>query len=50
MPFFQYKAVKPAGEIQEGVLEAASAASAVARIQEMGFIPIRAEESGGAKG
>jgi general secretion pathway protein F len=41
--------VNPAGEIQEGVLEAASAASAVARIQEMGFIPIRAEEAGVAK-
>ena len=49
MPFFQYKAVSPAGEVQEGVLEAASAASAVARIQEMGFIPIRAEEAGVVK-
>src|SRR5262249_37370661 len=49
LPFFQYKAVNPAGEVQEGVLEAASAASAVARIQEMGFIPIRAEEAGAAK-
>ena len=49
LPFFQYKAVNPAGEIQEGVLEAASAASAVARIQEMGFIPIRAEEAGAAQ-
>ncbi len=49
MPFFQYKAVTPAGEVQEGVLEASSAKAAVARIQEMGFIPIRAEEAGGAK-
>jgi general secretion pathway protein F len=49
LPFYQYKAVNPAGEIQEGVLEAASAASAVARIQEMGFIPIRADEAGAAK-
>ena len=49
MPFFQYKAVNPSGEVQEGVLEAASAQSAVARIQEMGFIPIRAEEAGAAK-
>ncbi len=49
MPFFQYKAVNSSGEVQEGVLEAASAASAVARIQEMGFIPIRAEEAGAAK-
>jgi general secretion pathway protein F len=49
LPFFQYKAVNTSGEVQEGVLEAASAASAVARIQEMGFIPIRAEEAGAAK-
>ncbi|MGZ5072136.1 MAG: type II secretion system F family protein [Usitatibacter sp.] len=49
MPFFQYKAVTAAGEVQEGVLEAASTASAVARLQDMGFIPIRAEEAGAAK-
>jgi general secretion pathway protein F len=49
VPFYQYKAVNPAGEVQEGVLEAASASGAVARIQEMGFIPIRAEEAGAAK-
>ncbi len=49
MPFFQYKAVNPAGEVQEGVLEASSTSAAVARIQAMGFIPIRAEESGAVK-
>ena len=49
MPFYQYKAVNPAGEVQEGVLEASSTTAAVARIQAMGFIPIRAEESGAAK-
>ena len=49
MPFFQYKAVSPAGEVQEGVLEAASPGAAVARIQAMGFIPIRAEEAGAAR-
>lgn len=49
MPFFQYKAVTPTGEVQEGVLEASSTATAVARLQEMGFIPIRAEEAGAAK-
>ncbi len=46
MPFFQYKAVAPTGEVQEGVLEAASHPGAIARLQEMGFIPIRAEEAG----
>ena len=49
MPFFQYKAVTPGGEIQEGVLEASSTPMAVARLQEMGFIPIRAVEAGAAK-
>jgi general secretion pathway protein F len=49
LAFFQYKAVTPAGEVQEGVLEASSPKAAVARLQEMGFIPIRAEEAGTAK-
>src|SRR5258706_2348105 len=48
MPFFQYKAVSPGGEIQEGVLEASSTPAAVARLQEMGLIPIRAIEAGAA--
>jgi general secretion pathway protein F len=46
MPFFKYKAVSSAGEVQEGVLEATSSAAAVARVQSMGLIPIRAEEAG----
>jgi general secretion pathway protein F len=50
MPFYQYKAVTPAGEVQEGVLEAGSHPGAVARLQEMGFIPIRAEEASAARG
>jgi general secretion pathway protein F len=45
MPFFKYKAVSGAGEVQEGVLEATSSAAAVARVQAMGLIPIRAEEA-----
>ena len=49
MPFFQYKAVTPGGEVQEGVLEASTAQNAVARLQQMGLIPIRAEEAGAAK-
>jgi general secretion pathway protein F len=49
VPFFQYKAVTAAGEVQEGVLEASTSKAAVARLQEMGFIPIRAEEAGTAK-
>ena len=49
MPFYQYKAVSPAGEVQEGVLEASSTPAAIARLQEMGLIPIRAAEAGGGK-
>ena len=49
MPFYQYKAVSPTGEVQEGVLEASSTPAAVARLQSMGMIPIRAEEAGAAK-
>ena len=49
MPFFQYKAVTPGGEVQEGVLEASTTQGAVARLQQMGLIPIRAEEAGVAK-
>jgi general secretion pathway protein F len=48
VPFFQYKAVTPTGEVQEGVLEALDSRAAIARLQDMGFIPIRAEEAGGA--
>lgn len=48
MPFYQYKAVSPAGEVQEGVLEASSTPAAVARLQEMGLIPIRAQEANAA--
>ncbi len=48
MPFFQYKAVTPAGEIKEGVLEASNDSMAIARVRDMGFIPIRAEAAGAA--
>jgi general secretion pathway protein F len=50
MPFFKYKAVSSAGEVQEGVLEAATSSAAVARVQSMGLIPIRAEEAGAGGG
>jgi general secretion pathway protein F len=49
LPFFQYKAVNSAGEVQEGVLEAAATQGAVARLQQMGLIPIRVDEAGAAK-
>lgn len=44
MPMFQYKAVSPAGEVKEGVLEGASHANVIAHLQSTGLIPIRAAE------
>lgn len=44
MPLFQYKAATHAGEVVEGRLEADSRAALVAHLQDMGLVPIRAEE------
>jgi general secretion pathway protein F len=44
MPLFQYKAVSPAGEIQEGVLDAVSQDGVIAHLKTLGLIPIRAAE------
>lgn len=46
MPLIQYKAVSPAGEIQEGVLDAVSRDGAVAHLKSLGLIPIRTGEVG----
>ncbi len=48
MPLFQYKAVSPAGEMQEGVLDAASQDGVIAHLKTLGLIPIRAAEVNGA--
>ena len=45
MPRYRYKAVSPAGQIGEGDIMAASQPEAIARIQALGHIPIRAEEA-----
>ncbi len=50
MPLFQYKAVTPGGETQEGVLDAASQAAIMAHLKSLGLIPIRATEVGAAGG
>ncbi len=47
MPSFRYVAIDPAGQSQRGVMEAASEAEVVARLQRQGSIPIRAEQAGG---
>jgi general secretion pathway protein F len=50
MPLFQYKAVSPAGEVNEGVMDADTRHAAVERLQGMGLIPIRANEVTAASG
>jgi general secretion pathway protein F len=44
LPQFRYKAVSPAGETQEGDLDAVSHALVLERLISMGLIPIRVEE------
>lgn len=46
MPIFRYKAVSPAGEVSEGVVDALTHAAVIERLQGMGLIPIRAVEAG----
>lgn len=45
MPLFQYKAVSPTGEVQEGVLDGPNQSAVIERLQSMGLIPIRAIET-----
>lgn len=47
MPLFQYKAVSAAGEVNEGVMNAASQGAVIERLQGMNLIPIRAAELAG---
>src|SRR2546430_2239980 len=43
MASFRYVAIEPTGELARGVMEAASEAEVVARLQRQGSIPMRAE-------
>ena len=45
MPLYRYKAVASSGEAQEGEMEGLAPAVVVERLQGMGLIPIRVEES-----
>jgi len=47
VPLFQYKAVSSAGEVNEGVMDAASQGAVIERLQGMNLIPIRAAELAG---
>lgn len=50
MSLFRYKAVNPAGEVIEDEMDGADQAGVVTRLQEMGYIPIRVEETTGKTG
>ena len=43
MPSFRYTAVTAAGELSQGVMEAASEREVVSRLQRQGATPMRAE-------
>ena len=44
MPVFQYKAADVSGDVFQGEMEAANEDAVIRRLQELGHIPIRAEE------
>jgi general secretion pathway protein F len=46
MPIFEYKAVSPSGETVRGNMEAVSEAAVIAKLQEMGNIPLSANAAG----
>jgi len=48
MALYRYKAANPEGEVLEGELEARDQAAAIERLQSLGYIPIRAEETSAA--
>jgi len=48
MALFQYSAVSPSGDPLSGTIEAASAADAIAKLQDAGNIPLSAEPLGAA--
>jgi type II secretory pathway component PulF len=49
MPAFRYRALSPAGEAQQGLLDAADLDQAVDRLHNMGLVPVRLEPQGAAK-
>jgi len=50
MPQFHYKALSPAGEALDGVMEAASAEEVIAKLQDAGNIPLKAQPADEAQG
>jgi general secretion pathway protein F len=50
LPLFSYKAVSATGETQEGEMEGLARAAVVERLQAMGLIPIRVDETAAKAG
>ncbi len=50
MPQFRYKALSPAGEALDGLMEAASADEVIAKLQDAGNIPLKALPADQAQG
>jgi len=49
MPAFRYRALSPAGEAQQGLLDASDLDQAVERLHNMGLVPVRLEPQGAQK-
>ncbi len=49
MPAFRYRALSPAGEAQQGLLDASDLDQAVERLHNMGLTPVRLEPQGAQK-
>jgi general secretion pathway protein F len=47
MPTFRYRAIGPTGDMQTGMMDAATEAEVVARLQRQGAMPMRAEPADG---
>jgi general secretion pathway protein F len=50
MPQFRYKALSPSGEALDGIMEAASADEVIAKLQDAGNIPLKAQPADEAAG
>ncbi len=48
MAVFRYKALSPTGSLMEGEIEAPSETMVIERLQDLGYVPIRARTVGGA--
>ena len=47
MPSFRYTAIGPGGEVQRGLMDAATEAEVITRLQRQGSMPMRAEPAAG---